>query len=480
MMKNAALAVPEMHLNPAAIFHPQDFVDTKAVIVAVSGGSDSMAMLLLLRDHLANMARSPRLVAVTIDHGLRPQSLEEAQWVAEFCASQAIRHDIVLWQGEKPRTALQASARHARYQLLCAQARIHAARVIVTGHTLDDQAETYLMRAARLRSADKRAFLPRGLAAMSRQSLLFNEICLIRPLLGLRRAALRRFLENRRVGWLDDPSNEDRRFERVRLRQSLDEVTMLAAAQSARQAARQRVDYNARIIEWIQKGVCARLGEVYQFDLASMSVDDLFLPQFLADMACLVGGVGHLRPAPPSFFDLLKQNTPARFNWAGAMIEKKGLRLRLWRECRNLDHCRLGSHATLIWDRRYRIVNHGDDGLVVRPAKISELRHFARSLNLPSMALQATPVIEGASGQVFPVLEQCLKSVKRFSDKNCGNNKEREHLAESLSAKNALNGAFRYSKQVSLSRILAPFEFLQRQDDHHLIACWRQIFNFAS
>lgn len=179
--------------------------------VAVSGGSDSLALLYLL----ARMAEEcgNRLLVATVDHGLRAESRAEAETVALHAADLGLSHDILSWKEPTTEGNLQAAARAARYRLLSAWARAHGAAVVAVGHTADDQAETLLMRL-------RRASGVTGLAAMpTRQSRDGVEV--LRPMLDLRREDLRRYLQDRGLAWAEDPSNFDQRFERVRMREAL-------------------------------------------------------------------------------------------------------------------------------------------------------------------------------------------------------------------------------------------------------------------
>jgi len=430
------------------VFQPQDFANRSAVIAAVSGGGDSVALLLLMRTYLDQMDNPPRLIAVTIDHGLRPGSRREARGVADLCASQNIAHEIICWQGEKPQTSLMARARQMRYRLLYERAHFHRAQTIFTGHTLDDVAETYLMRAGR--TGNHRPIVPRGLAAMARQSRLMGDICLIRPLLIHRRASLRQFLAKRAIGWIEDPSNEDGRFERARLRQSLGESKLVAAAQAAAQASVQRSRYNDHVIKLLQQVQPYFSGEVCQLDLTSLDKQDVFLPQFLADLACLVGGAEHLRPAREKWCQWLHSANPlTRFTWAGSVIEKNAARIRLWRERRNLKTLSLAAHKSVIWDGRYHITNNSAQDIVIRPASESEVRPFANGLKISAQSLMATPAIISVNGVNLPVL----------------NNRQQCGLTH---------------HDIHITRILRPFYFLQAESERNLIAHWYRIFNLAT
>lgn len=177
-----------------------------ALLLAVSGGPDSTALLLMA----AEWAGGPRLHAATVDHGFRRESAAEAAAVAALAARLGVPHAILRWEGEKPVAALQERAREARYALLAQEARRIGARVVVTAHHLDDQAETVLFRLARGSGLA-------GLAGMAARSQR-GEIEIARPLLGLRKAELVALCEARGAAFAGDPSNDDARFARPRLR----------------------------------------------------------------------------------------------------------------------------------------------------------------------------------------------------------------------------------------------------------------------
>lgn len=181
------------------------------ILAAVSGGPDSMALMHLLARWSPQGV--PPIRVATVDHGLRPDAAAEAALVAVEAARLGLSHRILPWTGDKPRTGLQEAARQARYRLLAAHAREVGASHLVTAHTLDDQAETVLMRMARGSGLA-------GLAGMRAERDL-GGIRHARPLLGLPKAALLDLC--RRNGWAfaTDPSNADERFARTRWRRLL-------------------------------------------------------------------------------------------------------------------------------------------------------------------------------------------------------------------------------------------------------------------
>ncbi len=184
--------------------------DRRPLGVAVSGGSDSLGLLY----GLAALVPAARLVALTVDHGLRPGSADEAHWVKSRCRRLGIPHETLKWDSGQPETGLQAAARAARYRLL-AEASAHLGlSAVLTAHTRDDQAETLAMRRARSASEDAP-----GLAGIPPATLFEGRMWVLRPLLGLPRVTIRGFLRDKGVeDWIEDPSNSDARFERVRVR----------------------------------------------------------------------------------------------------------------------------------------------------------------------------------------------------------------------------------------------------------------------
>ncbi len=214
--------------------HVADRLDSLAsgmdsVGVALSGGGDSMALMHLVRD----WAGPRRVMAATVDHGLRRESADEAAFAGRAAAALGIDHEVLNWTREGAGN-LMASARQARLRLLSDWAQRHGLQAVLLGHTQDDQAETLLMRLARGAGVD-------GLSAMA-ESRASHDVLWLRPLLDTPRIVLRRYLEARGVRWIDDPSNLNTDFERVRARQALAALDIPAAslAQVAQNMAQAR------------------------------------------------------------------------------------------------------------------------------------------------------------------------------------------------------------------------------------------------
>ena len=194
------------------------FADLQAfpvIALAVSGGPDSTALMLLAARWRDALTTKPKLVAVTVDHGLRKESKGEAAAVARLARKLNIPHRTVRWNGRKPSTGVQEKARAARYRLLGEAAQRAGAAHILTAHTLDDQAETVLIRMSRGSGLT-------GLGAMTRIAPLPPDgkslVVLVRPLLDITKARLIATLDIAKIPYADDPSNRNPRFARSRLR----------------------------------------------------------------------------------------------------------------------------------------------------------------------------------------------------------------------------------------------------------------------
>ncbi len=225
-------------LNASALLHKAQsdlapYADAKGLLIAVSGGPDSMALLRLMVDW-AQAPNRPRLLAATVDHALRDASLEEAKRVARWCAALNIEHTILTWEGAKPTSRIQEMARAARYDLLIAHAQQRDCDVLMSAHHGDDQAETVLFRLLRGSGIG-------GLAGMAPEMMRAN-IRHARPLLSWSKQELITLCHELGQDFILDPSNENQKFARTRLRALLPDLAQegLESAGFARLAQRAR------------------------------------------------------------------------------------------------------------------------------------------------------------------------------------------------------------------------------------------------
>jgi tRNA(Ile)-lysidine synthase len=247
-------------IDIAALMAPLGpFERPPSVAVAVSGGSDSLGLGLLLSDWVGR--QGGRVQVLTVDHGLRAEAATECARVAEiFAAIPNCSAHILQWHGEKPARGLQAAARAARYALLTDWCRAHGVLHLAVGHTADDQAETVAMRRAHGSG-------PAGLAGMAALRPE-NGVRLLRPLLPVSRLAIRDWLRARGRDWIEDPSNDLTKFERVRIRQSLgaDEASALLDQALQRGAHRDRMERSIAAL-------FSKAGQVHDGGYLSLDLD---------------------------------------------------------------------------------------------------------------------------------------------------------------------------------------------------------------
>lgn len=206
--------MPEDDKSPISVQQAKslfaEWEHASGLVLAVSGGPNSIALMWLAARWRQALSRGPLLLAVTVDHGLRPESAREARDVKRLARALDVPHRTVRWTGEKPKSGVPAAARAARYRLLAGIARQNGASHILTAHTRDDQAETLLMRLLRGSGIS-------GLAAMARESER-EGVFIARPFLNISKSRLIATLAKANIGYADDPTNRDVNFTRPRIR----------------------------------------------------------------------------------------------------------------------------------------------------------------------------------------------------------------------------------------------------------------------
>jgi tRNA(Ile)-lysidine synthase len=321
------------------------------LLVAYSSGGDSTGLLVAL---CALRADFPGLtiVAATVDHGLRPGSDSEASKAGELCHALGVPHTVLTWRGEKPTTGIQAAARAARYRLLAEYAIQVQVDLVVTAHNLEDQQETLAMRRARN---------PDAAGGIAEAVLIERAAWAVRPFLDIRREAIRDYLRHKGIGWIEDPSNNNPAFERVRVRQGAAPATQVLdfgsdAASIARDAA-----------GFIRTAVKAHSGHVAEVDLGSLSPTDASHRLAMLSLMAFLGGRDHLagRASTGRIFDFLRRGEGMRLAAERVILDRHGRSLFVGREARGLTETSIPPGATACWDNRFLIVNNGKDAVVV-------------------------------------------------------------------------------------------------------------------
>lgn len=336
-----------MRLDPDRLFAPLDLSNRRTVLVAVSGGSDSTALLHLFKSFTER--RDLRLVAATVDHGLRAASADEARQVSALCASLGVEHLILRWTGDKPPTGIQAAARLARYRLLTEAAQKAGTDLVLLGHTADDQRETVAMRQARSSATG------RGGAGMAQATLYDERTWFARPLLDVSRAGLRAYLAGRNIGWIDDPSNLDPVYERARVRRE---------GPDALADATYRMDENARAAAHLATVRQPSPG-LFRFDadIVTASGGVTALRMLLA----VVGGADHLPDRQRAEALAARLAAPRlRATLSRTVADRRRGSIWLHREGRSLP-APTPAIPDAIWDGRYRMATGSTEGGTIAP-----------------------------------------------------------------------------------------------------------------
>lgn len=189
-------------------------INAKTIAVGVSGGADSLALSLMLKEECD--IYGIKLIALTVNHKLRPSADKEAAYVAEVMKKHKVEHHILIWEGEKPLTGVEEAARLARYDLLEKWCRANSIKYLATAHHLRDQAETFLMRLERGSGLE-------GLCSM-REFSNYKSIKILRPLLHTPPEFMENYLRVKNINWIHDESNDNADFLRVKMRKFLPEL----------------------------------------------------------------------------------------------------------------------------------------------------------------------------------------------------------------------------------------------------------------
>lgn len=358
------------------------FEPRPVIAAAVSGGGDSLAMLLLLNEALVELGGE--VVALTVDHGLREASAAEAQTVGDFCRSRSIRHEILRWQHDGVSSGLQAEARDARYRLMTGWCRDHGIIHLAVAHNREDQSETIAMR------QERQADGP-GLAGMPSVRTI-GGVRLIRPCLSLAGEDLRDWLKSHGVDWIEDPSNRDLTFERVRVRASGEHLP----GQS--DAARQRMELEARAAELLACHLTIRPEGYAIFPDVMLSGDEAVTALALAAVLRTISGAAY-RTVPDKAEALrvrLLTGGQQQITAGGCLIRRSGEGWMVLRELARASVVPLGEALIEGWDGRFRISTRAaivEDDLMVGPLGHygGSLRPLAAESGIPLQALRVMP-----------------------------------------------------------------------------------------
>ncbi|WP_299724400.1 tRNA lysidine(34) synthetase TilS [uncultured Tateyamaria sp.] len=357
--------------------------------VAVSGGGDSVALLAALVEF---SKKNPiDLHVITVDHGLRPETKHEIALVTDLCARWELPHHVEFWTGWKGQGNLQAAARDARYGLIADWAYGNQITHVGLGHTADDQAETFLMRLARGAGVD-------GLSAMSPRRVQ-HGITWVRPFLRVERSALRTYLRAARLDWCEDPSNENRDFERIRVRDALTVLGSLGVQTEALVDVAQNMSRAREALDW-QTFLAAQDAATLLYGAIAIDLRKFrMLPEEIGRRLMVHAITWIAGTTYPPRRDAIATVMRAVRSASGATLEGCQITVEndvIWvfRELNTLEDvtCEVGD----MWDDRWLVTGPEDDpDIEVRALGYEQLSEIPdwRTLGLPRAALAVTPSV---------------------------------------------------------------------------------------
>ncbi|MEP5730587.1 MAG: tRNA lysidine(34) synthetase TilS [Sulfitobacter sp.] len=375
------------HVSEAFLPHPPDIMG-----VAVSGGSDSMALLHLLREfcELHNI----QLHAVTVNHCLRENSQQEADIVADQCSKMGVAHDTLVWQDWNGKGNLQSQARDARYSQMATWAQQYGINTIAVGHTADDQAETVLMRLSRRSGVD-------GLAGMNPRSVR-EGITWVRPLLSTRRETLQSYLKEREISWLDDPSNDEDRYDRVKARKALKVLSDLGIDADVLSEVAGHLSEARRALDWqtflaAKQVIKIQAGAVVMNETALRLQPDEIQRRLMVRSINWISGSSYVprRGAVANMLRALQNGQAGTLD--GCHVRRIAADIWIFREHNAVADALASTNE--VWDQRWQMVpnrtKQHNDALTVRALGFDGLEQCPdwRATGRPHVVLQSTPSI---------------------------------------------------------------------------------------
>ncbi len=342
----------------------EDFQKYKHLAIAVSGGADSVALMWLMARWRDAGGELPRLSVLSVNHGLRAASAGEVEQVGQWARGMGFEHHVLSWHGDKPESGVQARARRARYRLMAGWCRERQADGLVLAHHMEDQAETLLMRLGRGSGID-------GLCGM-RSASWREGVLFLRPLLDVPKERLVATLRRAGQLWLEDPSNQDLRFERVRIRRMLGQLDDAGAmvrglCRSAKSLAKTRDMLDAMADILLEEAVIFSPAGWCRLDLRKMKEAEHETGLRLFSRVLLAVGGGQYPATGKKLLRLYERvvmRGAAGATLAGCRVFKRGGELWAVREIRGGDLCalELAPGGGDIWDNRFAVTAPDDGG----------------------------------------------------------------------------------------------------------------------
>lgn len=399
----------------------KDVLKNKRVAVAVSGGIDSLSLLLVFNRWA--QINNTTVFALTVDHGLRKESKDEAIYINNLCKNLSVEHHILVWDGEKPEKNIEMIARENRYRLMTDFCHRNNIKHLLVAHHLQDQAETFFIRLFRGSGLD-------GLSSIKSLVKLY-EIEIIRPFLKAKKEELKKYLEEKQVKWVEDFSNSDEKYLRNKIRIFLnsfeDKDIILERIDKTIDKiaiAKDIIDENVKKIE--NKAV-------FFSPFGSCSLDRNFILKqneeiilkILAKIAMIVSG-NIYKPRFEKLKRLLENiraNKKIKYTFYGCVFEAYDDNLiMIYREYNSiLEDKNLIFNEEIIWDNRFKITLKSEEkNLIITHIKEGEFNKIMQKTRLTNFSkYKEMKDIKGIEKNIFytlPVVKNGDEYLLEYTD----------------------------------------------------------------
>ena len=374
------------------LFSP--LVDIRRIALAVSGGRDSLALMFLIKKWLENNKFDKDVVVLTVNHQLREESNAECAEVALIAQGYGFQHKILIWHHENIKTSIQEKARNARYDLMINYLKENGIDTLITGHTLDDKIETFLMRLSKGSGLE-------GLKSIQ-TSRNVDGINLFRPLLKITRDQTTKTLVSQNIGWIDDPTNTDEKYERIKIRNNISTLEKLNISKEMLQLTLNRLGRAHEVISNITEKA---LLEVLHFDsLGYVSLDynllkaypyEIIIKVFEKALIYVNGKRVSLQSLERVCSEVIQTRKPKTIN--GCVIYTKKNIIHITRENRDIESFNLKVGDLHVWDNRFKVClkSFNEDFITIKNlGRSKELKYLCENTiyaDIPSYILNTLP-----------------------------------------------------------------------------------------
>jgi tRNA(Ile)-lysidine synthase len=381
----------------------RNFLENSRFAVAVSGGIDSLSLLLVANEWAKN--NNSQAIGITVDHQLRAESRDESVYVNELCSGFGIEHHILTWNGEKPTKNVELIARENRYRLICDFCKQNNISYVLVAHHLQDQAETFFIRLFRGSGLD-------GLSSMKNITNLY-DINILRPFLSAKKEVLREYLIENNIRWIEDPSNNDEKYFRNKVRNFLNSF-------DNRENILRRIDFAVSEIgkakQFIDDEILKIENKIMKFNSFGtctidkkklLSQNENIILKLLAKISMKISG-NIYKPRLEKLKRLLKtimEKEDIKYTFYGCIFEKYNDNLLMvYREYNSIgDDQKLVYGKEVIWDNRFRVILEKDvDNLVITHVKEGEFNIILNDIKKTNFSKYKEMVeIKGIEKRIF-------------------------------------------------------------------------------